>query len=396
MIAPIFPANEDKRLQDVYRSQLLDTPEETEFDEIVQLASDLCNTPISLITILDTERQWFKAKVGLDATETTREVSFCGHAILQDELFEIPDALKDIRFSDNPLVTGGPEIRFYAGMPLVTESGSRLGTLCVIDSAPRVLTERQRFALKVLAGNVIKVAELRMKNKQLHHFTETQKRIISIVAHDVRNPLASIKSVINFKQDDTIDEQTASEMLDMISTQLDSTIEMVDNVVNWGQLQLSSAAYAADEINLKALVDDILTADALGAKMKNNELLNRVDNDVTVGIDKQVIKFILRNLVSNSNKFTENGTITIAAVKQDTATQITIADTGVGMSQETLSRLFTQTTQATTSLGTQNEKGSGLGLMLVKEFIDQINATIRVESKLGEGSKFIIIINNNR
>ncbi len=393
MITPDFPADESKRLQDVYRTQLLDTPEEKEFDEIVQLASDLCDTPISLITILDTERQWFKARVGLDATETTREVSFCGHAILQDEIFEVPNALKDIRFSDNPLVTGGPEIRFYAGMPLITESGSRLGTLCVIDSAPRELTERQRFALKVLAGNVIKIAELRIKNRRLHHLTETQKRIISIVAHDVRNPLSSIKSVINFKQDDMIDEQTAGEMLELVSTQLDSTIEMVDNVVNWGQLQLSASAYGGDEIELKKLVDEIFTADALGAKMKNNELVNKVAGDITVGIDKQVIKFVLRNLVSNSNKFTENGAITIEAEKGIITTQIVITDTGVGMSEQILSRLFTQTA-ATTTLGTQNEKGSGLGLMLVKEFIDQVHGTIKVESKVGEGSKFIITINN--
>ena len=290
MIAPIFPDNESTRLKDVYKTQLLDTPEEKEFDEIVQLASDLCGTPISLITILDTERQWFKARVGLDATETSREVSFCGHAILQDDIFEIPDALKDIRFSDNPLVTSDPEIRFYAGMPLVTESGSRLGTLCVIDREPRVLTERQKFALKVLAGTVIKVAELRIKNKQLHYLTETQKRIISIVAHDVRNPLASIKSVIDMKKDDYIDEETSAEMLKLVSVQLDSTLEMVDNVVNWGQLQINTTVVS--QINLKELVDDIFLAEGLNSKMKNNSLLNLFDEYTVVPIDKQVIKFI--------------------------------------------------------------------------------------------------------
>ena len=392
MIAAQFPDNESKRLQDVYKTQLLDTPEEKEFDEIVQLASDLCDTPISLITLLDTDRQWFKARVGLDATETSREVSFCGHAILQDEIFEVPDTLKDIRFSDNPLVTAGPEIRFYAGMPLVTESGARLGTLCVIDKSPRVLTDRQRFALKVLASNVIKVAELRIKNKQLHHLTETQKRIISIIAHDVRNPLASIKSVINFKQENFIDEQTAGEMLELVEDQLDSTIEMVDNVVSWGQLQLSPAAFAADEINLNTLVNEIFAADMLAAKMKNNELINNVAPGLAVGMDKQVMKFILRNLVSNSIKFTENGTITITAQKADGKATITIADTGVGMPPETAARLFTQTGHGTTSLGTNNEKGSGLGLMLVKEFIDQVNGSIRVESTPGNGTKFIVNI----
>jgi len=391
MIAPDFPANESKRLQDVYRTQLLDTPEEKEFDEIVQLASDLCNTPISLITLLDTERQWFKAKVGLDASETSREVSFCGHAILQNEIFEVPDALKDIRFSDNPLVTDGPEIRFYAGMPLVTESGSRLGTLCVIDTTPRVLTERQRFALKVLASNVIKVAELRSKNRQLHHLTENQKRIISIVAHDVRNPLAAIKSVIDLKKDDFIDEQTAAEMLSLVSVQLDSTLDMVDNVVGWGQLQLKPAMMASAEINLYQLVNEIFIADGLAAKMKNNQLVNNVGANVLLYIDKQVIKFILRNLVSNSNKFTENGSITVTALQQVNKTEIMIQDTGIGMSADKAEQLFTQT-GGTTTLGTNNEKGSGLGLMLVKEFIDQLKGSIHVESTPGKGTKFIISI----
>jgi len=391
MIAPDFPANESKRLQDVYRTQLLDTPEEKEFDEIVQLASDLCNTPISLITLLDTERQWFKAKVGLEASETSREVSFCGHAILQNEIFEVPDALKDIRFSDNPLVTDGPEIRFYAGMPLVTESGSRLGTLCVIDTMPRVLTERQRFALKVLASNVIKVAELRSKNRQLHHLTENQKRIISIVAHDVRNPLASIKSVIDLKKDDFIDEQTAAEMLSLVSVQLDSTLDMVDNVVGWGQLQLKPAMMASAEINLYQLVNEIFIADGLAAKMKNNQLVNNVGANVLLYIDKQVIKFILRNLVSNSNKFTENGSITVTALQQVNKTEIMIQDTGIGMSADKAEQLFTQT-GGTTTLGTNNEKGSGLGLMLVKEFIDQLKGSIHVESTPGKGTKFIISI----
>ena len=389
MIAPIFPDNESTRLKDVYKTQLLDTPEEKEFDEIVQLASDLCGTPISLITILDTERQWFKARVGLDATETSREVSFCGHAILQDDIFEIPDALKDIRFSDNPLVTSDPEIRFYAGMPLVTESGSRLGTLCVIDREPRVLTERQKFALKVLAGTVIKVAELRIKNKQLHYLTETQKRIISIVAHDVRNPLASIKSVIDMKKDDYIDEETSAEMLKLVSVQLDSTLEMVDNVVNWGQLQINTTVVS--QINLRELVDDIFLAEGLNAKMKNNSLLNLVDEYTVVPIDKQVIKFILRNVVSNAMKFTENGSITITAEKHRDKTKITVTDTGIGMAPEKAAKLFKQIAP-TSSLGTKNEKGSGLGLMLVKEFIDQINGTIEVQSNPGEGAQFIISV----
>jgi signal transduction histidine kinase len=391
MISPNIPSNESVRLHDLYRSNLLDTPEEQEFNEIVSLASDLCDMPISLITLVDADRQWFKARIGLEVTETTRDVSFCGHAILQDELFEVPDALLDLRFNDNPLVLSDPSIRFYAGVPLVTDSGSRLGTLCVIDRTPRTLTEQQRFALKVLAGNVIKIAELRIKNKQLHNISETQKRIISIVAHDVRNPLAAIKSVIELKKSDYIDEETSAEMLDMVKVQLNNTLEMVDNVVNWGQLQLNSTDFVFEELNLHNVVDEVFAAEALSAKNKANNLLNQVEAMMPVFVDKQVIKFILRNLVSNANKFTENGSISIAAKKLENHFKIIVEDTGVGMTADKAQNLFADV-ENTSSLGTNNEKGSGLGLMLLKEFVDQIKGTIAVESTVGEGTRFMITI----
>jgi signal transduction histidine kinase len=391
MISPNIPSNESVRLHDLYRSNLLDTPEEQEFNEIVSLASDLCDMPISLITLVDADRQWFKARIGLEVTETTRDVSFCGHAILQDELFEVPDALLDLRFNDNPLVLSDPSIRFYAGVPLVTDSGSRLGTLCVIDRTPRTLTEQQRFALKVLAGNVIKIAELRIKNKQLHNISETQKRIISIVAHDVRNPLAAIKSVIELKKSDYIDEETSAEMLDMVKVQLNNTLEMVDNVVNWGQLQLNSTDFVFEELNLHNVVDEVFAAEALSAKNKANNLLNQVEAMMPVFVDKQVIKFILRNLVSNANKFTENGSISIAAKKLENHFKIIVEDTGVGMTADKAQNLFAEG-EHTSSLGTNNEKGSGLGLMLLKEFVDQIKGTIAVESTVGEGTRFMITI----
>jgi signal transduction histidine kinase len=391
MIAPEIPKDEITRLKDVYNTHLLDTPEEKEFNEIVQLASDLCDMPISLITLLDADRQWFKARVGLDARETTRDISFCGHAILQDDIFIVPDALADTRFSDNPLVVHGPEIRFYAGVPLVTESGSRLGTLCVIDRSPRVLTEKQRFALKVLAGNVIKVADLRIKNKQLHHLTETQKLIIATMSHDIRNPLTALQSIINMEEEEVIDEQDAKQMLTMVGSQLNNTIEMVDNLVSWGKVQMSNQVMKPELVNLRELMDQLFAHEFIGANPKNNKLINDVPSDVHLGTDRQVLKFILRNLLSNATKFTENGSIKVSASACDTHTEIIITDTGVGIAPEKVGELFGQSFKTFTTLGTKKEKGSGLGLMLVKEFIVQLHGTIRVESHPGLGTTFTMV-----
>ena len=309
MISARIPENENTRLQDLQDSGLLDSPAEAEFDEIVAFASDLCNMPISLISLVDSNRQWFKARIGLNAIETNRDIFFCSHAILEDHLFEVPDTLNDIRFSDNPMVVQDPSIRFYAGMPLVTSSGSRLGTLCVIDKTPRQLTEKQKFGLKVLANNVIKIAELRIKNKELYYITETQKRIISILAHDVRNPLASIKNIIDLNQSDILNTADAAEMMAMVAAQLNNTIEMVENVVNWGKLHLQFGHLQFEDFNLYKLVNRILGSEALTGVAKNNKLINEVEKGTIIHSDKQAVEFMLRNLVSNANKFTENGTI---------------------------------------------------------------------------------------
>ena len=158
-----IPDNETERLAALRQYQVLDTDAEDDFNEIVQLASSICETPISLISLIDSERQWFKARVGLDVVQTSRDLAFCGHALQQESILIIPDTSKDERFSDNPLVTGDPNIGFYAGMPLTTEEGYTIGTLCVLDRKPRTLTEVQLLTLKTLGKQVVKMLDLRLK-----------------------------------------------------------------------------------------------------------------------------------------------------------------------------------------------------------------------------------------
>ncbi len=164
IIAPI-PRSEEIRLADLHLYDLLDTAAEPAFDELRELAAQICNCPISLITLVDKNRQWFKSKQGIDDSETARDVSFCSHAILDDEVMVVQDATKDDRFFDNPFVEGEMNIRFYAGAPIVSPTGQKLGTICVLDQQPRTLTASQERALEILSNQVTRLLELRLKSK---------------------------------------------------------------------------------------------------------------------------------------------------------------------------------------------------------------------------------------
>ena len=176
-----LPENEKERLAALHRYNILDTEAEKDFNEIVELASQLCDTPISAISLIDEHRQWFKAKTGLNVEETHRDLAFCAHAIHQPEIMEVSDALKDERFLDNPLVTGDPNIRFYAGMPLITQDGYSLGTLCVIDRQPRKLNEHQLTTLRILAKQVVTLFELRFNISQLKETIQKNKHLANLV-----------------------------------------------------------------------------------------------------------------------------------------------------------------------------------------------------------------------
>ncbi len=204
MISAPLPGNEQERLAALEQYNILDTPEDEAFDELVKLASQICGTSISLVSLLDEDRQWFKARVGLEATETPRGLAFCAHAIHGNDIMEVPDALQDERFHDNPLVTGGPAIRFYAGIPLETPGGHNLGTLCVIDTKPRNLTEEQKFALRTLGKQVIKQMELSLKMKEAlvvnAQLQKQKKRVMDSIRYGERIQKAMLPAQEDIQQ----------------------------------------------------------------------------------------------------------------------------------------------------------------------------------------------------
>jgi signal transduction histidine kinase len=393
MISSMTTPTEQERLLELYHYDLLDTPADENFDEIVQLASQICKVPMSMITLVDSQRQWFKARTGFPDSETPREVSFCAHVVAgQDDIFIVEDATKDERFHDYPNVTGDPNIRFYAGVPLVSGRGHKLGSLCVINSIPQQLTGEQEFALKVLANQVMKLADQRLQNRYLDNYQKRlkqhalmQNRILSIIAHDIRTPLVSLQGIIDLTEEKIITEAEQSEMLVLWKKQLVSTMELLSNLVEWGKVHAGNDATETASIDLSKIVDDVLNTFNTAASAKGNTLKNNIDKGLLIQADSNIVEFLVRNLVANAIKFTEDGTITITAERNKNKLSVSVADTGVGMNAKRLEQLRDGKDISITR-GTRKETGSGLGLMLVRDFLDMLDGRLFIKSEERKGT----------
>lgn len=233
-----IPENEIKRLKALKEYSIMDSLPEKEYDSITQLASYICETPIALVSLLDEDRQWFKSTVGLEVTETPRSVSFCQYAIMSDEVYEVNDTTENEMFADNPLVTGDTNFRFYAGVPLKDENGFNLGSLCVIDTKPGVLTNEQKNALKLLADQVVLLLDLRKKNanfiksqREFQNFIELSKDLVCIANVDgffyKVNP--AFTAVLGFSKE----ELEGKPFIDFIHPEdLDKTFKEVEKLSN--------------------------------------------------------------------------------------------------------------------------------------------------------------------
>ena len=250
MRAPGRPDNEQQRLRSLYELELLDTDASAMFDGAVELAAQITGCPIALVSLVDTDRQWFAAARNLDASETGRDVSFCGHAILDDQVLVVPDARVDARFHDNPLVTSDPSIVFYAGAPLAMPDGTTLGTVCVIDREPRYLSERQIRALSQLGRLVVDQLELRRTLMQLERQSELraaehkrQSQRLTAMGRDLTLALEGLEGMLRRTLGDKLDDET--------ETHLRVTLEAAGGIRRVGQSFLDAGVTEFDSNSLE-------------------------------------------------------------------------------------------------------------------------------------------------
>jgi adenylate cyclase len=239
MVSAPIPHDEDVRLGLLRRFEVLDTGPDEMLDRITQLASEVCGVPTCLISLVDSDRQWFKSRVGLDVTEAPREVAFCAHAILGDEIMEVPDALEDPRFHDNPLVTGAPHVRFYAGAPLQVSGASAVGTLCVLDVAPHTLTQTQRHLLSLLAHQVVQALELRAITRELASTTRRAMTLEGYLqSYTPRHVWGRLRAVADDTCTDAVGERVEqvylfADICDFTAMSTHFEPEQVSRTINW-------------------------------------------------------------------------------------------------------------------------------------------------------------------
>ncbi len=396
MQQPKVPQNELERLDALLSYKVLDTGPENDFDEITRLASEICETSISVITLLDEKRQWFKSKIGLDINETPREVSFCGHAINQPyENFIIENALEDARFADNPLVTEGVKIRSYAGVPLLSPDGFPLGTLCVIDNRPKKFNDFQVRALETLANQAMKLLELRKNNFKLresHNLLAQRYKDLEqfshVVSHDIKSPLNNIMMLANvFKEEygEKLDEQ-AFQMVGYIGQSAEKLKKLVDSMLEY---------YKYDTIDVESREKIRLhefTKYIIGLLHAHDET-EFVLPDQAAWLRSNTMAFgqILYNLIGNAIKYNDKAKarIEIGLEQRDLENIIFVKDNGIGIAKGDLNHVF----EAFNTLGKTdryNEKGTGLGLSTVQKLVTKLGGSITIESEEGNGTTFYI------
>ncbi|MEM6675155.1 MAG: GAF domain-containing sensor histidine kinase [Planctomycetota bacterium] len=380
-----LPKNEELRLGALAETGILDTGPEEDFDSVVRLVSQLLDVPIALVSLIDRDRQWFKACVGLDSRQTVRGSAFCAHAILGDGPLVVPDATKDERFRDNPMVVGQPHIRFYAGMPLVLEDGAALGTLCAIDQWPRTPTREQVQILQEQARVVVAQIELRRasrnlieKNRELTRSNELLERFARALAHDVMSPIQQI-SFFTDELSGTVDGAAAGDVAHLrgAAHRLERLVMALRDYVEAG------GTFPCEPIDLGPIVESALST------LRSE--LEAADANVIVGELPRVVghaehlQRVFDNLVTNAIKYRGDRPLELRIDAESCGDhhRIHVRDNGVGIPREKREDAFAPMRRLH---GDGDIPGVGLGLAIVRQIVEACGGRAGLDVADGGGT----------
>lgn len=406
--------NEADRLAALFHYRILDTEAEAEFDDFTQLASHITGYPIALISLVDQQRQWFKSRFGLDAPQTPRDISFCGHAIEGQEVFEITDALQDERFFNNPLVTSNPRIRSYVGAPLLTEDGYAVGTLCVIDREPRKLGEDQKLALQALARQVMRQMDLRLlinrekvareeifqlnadlerrvkeRTADLERATADLQALSYSLAHDLRQPLISMSGYSHLLQEQARGDKEKY-YLERISAGINQINVRADALLYFANL--SRAPLQRKCVDLAEIARRHIAA--LQNREPDRQVTLCLPSELTARADPDLLAQVMAELLDNAWRASAGQALTRidvgSMVEADEETIYFVKDNGEGFDMVYPEDLF-EPFQRLESI--HAHAGNGLGLARVKRIALKHGGRVWAQSTVGNGATFFFTLN---
>lgn len=379
MIKPPYAENENFRLEELLKYKILDTESEPIFDQIADMAAHICEVPTALISLVDLNRQWFKSKKGIDANETPREVAFCAHAILKKETLVVENALEDERFKSNPLVVDAPNIRFYAGAPLITKSGAALGTLCVIDYKPRSLDEKQKKYLETLASQVVAQFELRRTIKELQDKNQDLEEFAALASHDLKAPLRRMSMFADIiLEDHPQSEPEAEEMLKKINSEASQLQNLIAGVLAYSRAGLENLEI--EPVDVKKLLEEMKQQ----LSSEGNFEIEYIGEAPTLQTHRVPFQQIFSNLIVNSVKHSDKdqSIITISHETRPNHFEFRLRDNGPGIPKEFRKNAF----KLFQSYSNKKEK-SGVGLATVKKLVDMAGGEVWLSEEVGSSEE---------